>query len=481
MDLKRTICVLTALALLVTAAGCLKVPVFSVQFEANGGSVVSGELTQEIQLDEDAEPPVLERAGYEFLGWEGDWRRISEDTTVSALWDKLITVSFDPGEGELEGESVFVLRQGETPNAPEPTREGYVFEGWEPAVAPASEDITYTAQWSRKKLNAEEIFALVSPAVIEIRATDMYGMEWQGSGFFIDDAGTAVTNFHVMVGAVEATAVLSDGTEVSISGVYDYDKDLDVCLIRVLTRTNEFINVSDEPARTGQTIYAVGSPQGYTSSISSGIVSSESRDIDGVDCIQITAPISPGNSGGPLVNEYGEVLGITAMSRTDGQNLNFAIGIDQIQDLAADLHDAMHLRLFAKRAGSNHMLFSMVRYAEKEENNSPQTATPIIVEEAYAGEIYEKGDVDYFSVQLTAGQNIGAFIYYSSYFNNIAFEIGMIGENGFVLFECDCYEVEGGYVLDFTAPEDGTYYLVVYSPDADILMPISYAVFYLEA
>ena len=84
---------------------------------------------------------------------------------------------------------------------------------------------------------------------------------------------------------------------------------------------------------TGESVYVIGSSEGLTSSFSSGIVSSAQRTAGDIDYIQITAPISHGNSGGPVLNSKGEVIGISTLSIVDGQNLNFAISINTVTQI----------------------------------------------------------------------------------------------------------------------------------------------------
>lgn len=190
-----------------------------------------------------------------------------------------------------------------------------------------------------QELNAKQIFTACSPAVFSLETYtsngDSYGL---ASGFFIDESGIAVTNFHVLENAQSANAVLSDGTICTVEGVLLYDSDLDYAIIKVAGTGFSTIGIGDSGAlESGETIYAIGNPEGLTNSISDGIVSNPSRqDLNGM--IQITAPISSGSSGGALINVYGKAVGITAASYVDGQNLNFAVPINSVipdEDLAA--------------------------------------------------------------------------------------------------------------------------------------------------
>ena len=85
--------------------------------------------------------------------------------------------------------------------------------------------------------------------------------------------------------------------------------------------------------REGDTIYAFGSPIGFTSTLSQGIISSADREVDGRLCVQHDASITHGNSGSPLINEFGEVIGVNTFTYEDSQNLNFAVAISELDNL----------------------------------------------------------------------------------------------------------------------------------------------------
>lgn len=184
----------------------------------------------------------------------------------------------------------------------------------------------------RKELTAEEIYEKCSPAVFYIEVYDKAGKATgSGSGFFIEENGIAVTNHHVIDGAYAAKIRTMDGKEYKVSSVYDMKAGGDWAVIQVEGSGFPTIQRGDMSTVVGgATVYAIGSPRGYEGTISQGIISTISREIDGVDYIQTNAAISPGSSGGALINKYGEVIGITTLSRTDAQNLNFAVPITAI-------------------------------------------------------------------------------------------------------------------------------------------------------
>lgn len=185
-----------------------------------------------------------------------------------------------------------------------------------------------------KELTAEQVYEKCSKATVEIVAEiagDKYNL---GSGFFID-SGEVVTNFHVVAGADRIQVTTSDKKTYEVEQVLGYDEKIDLAILKVNSQ-NESLKESKEGIKTGETIYILGSPLGLTGTFADGMVSSPSRKIEDVDYIQVTAPMSPGNSGGPLLNKYGEVMGVNTWQYADGQNLNFSINISEIDNIKTD-------------------------------------------------------------------------------------------------------------------------------------------------
>ena len=183
------------------------------------------------------------------------------------------------------------------------------------------------------KLSTEEIYQLCSPAVFYIEVYDANKkLIGSGSGFFIDPSGIAVTNYHVIEGASYALIQRSDNDSVySVLGVYNYSVEEDWAVIKIDGNNFPVLNIGDTSSVVGgASIYTIGSPQGLQNSISDGIVSNTSRVVGNTTYIQITAPISAGSSGGALLNDRGQVIGITSAMITSGQNLNLAVPIDRV-------------------------------------------------------------------------------------------------------------------------------------------------------
>jgi S1-C subfamily serine protease len=166
----------------------------------------------------------------------------------------------------------------------------------------------------------------------------------QGSGFIVSNDGRIITNYHVIKNASSAIVKLPDGAFYVVEGILAYDKDRDVALIKARGQNFHTVTLGNsDHIRVGEAIVAIGNPLSLESTVSSGIVSGI-RDAEekGGKFLQITAPISPGSSGGPLFNMVGEVVGITTLYLKDGENLNFAIPINDAKHLlstTSKVHD----------------------------------------------------------------------------------------------------------------------------------------------
>jgi serine protease Do len=160
---------------------------------------------------------------------------------------------------------------------------------------------------------------------------------FQGSGFFIDNHGLAVSNYHVFKGTtigMEQIKLLNDDTVYNVSEVIKKSSDEDFIIFRVNCNDTNYIPMATAKPKIGEKVYAIGSPRGLENTFSSGEVS-QWRD---TNLMQISALIDHGSSGGALINEYGEVIGITSGSFADGSqaNLNYAWSIDAVKPYIND-------------------------------------------------------------------------------------------------------------------------------------------------
>ena len=185
-----------------------------------------------------------------------------------------------------------------------------------------------------------ELVRKVKPAVVSIITYDSEGEPLMtGSGFFVDHC-KVVTNLHVIRGATKVEIKMLDGKgrTYPAAGILAVDTEGDLALMRVdvpQERARSIELASDLPDE-GETIFVIGNPLKLEGSVSDGIVSAV-REVPNVGrIIQITAPISHGNSGSPVFNLRGQVLGVVTVKVTNGQNINLAIAAARVRELQGE-------------------------------------------------------------------------------------------------------------------------------------------------
>ena len=182
----------------------------------------------------------------------------------------------------------------------------------------------------------KRVIQSVSPAVAIIRVNGRDGQEIGiGTGFVIDANGLIATNFHVITEGRPFTIELPSGRMLPVLAVESSDRSSDLALLRVDVGNEKIpsLELSDKPLPSrGSRVLAFGNPLGMRDSVVTGIVSAI-QDIEGREMIQLAMPIQPGNSGGPLVDSQGKVIGIINMKSAIDDNLGFAIPINQLDAL----------------------------------------------------------------------------------------------------------------------------------------------------
>lgn len=184
-----------------------------------------------------------------------------------------------------------------------------------------------------QNLSADQIYAKTTNAIVTIYTFDKNDNAIsQGSGVVLNQKGWVVTNYHVFDGA-DKIVIKHEKKIVSFSEIIAYDREKDILILKIVDRSFPSIPIGNsDMLKIGQKIYAIGSPLGFENTISEGIVSGL-RQSQKNNFIQISAAISPGSSGGAVLNAKGELVAITTSTIAKGQNLNFAIPVNDIINL----------------------------------------------------------------------------------------------------------------------------------------------------
>jgi serine protease Do len=182
----------------------------------------------------------------------------------------------------------------------------------------------------RSKLSITEIVKQAEPAVFLVNTFNNGKGIGMGTGFFIENIGIGVSNFHVFDGGDEWTIQTSDQKQYEVIEIIESSEEFDYIIFQVEKR-KQFpkLEIATTRPEKGEDIVVLGNPKGLESTLTRGIISSI-RDIEKNDkaLLQIDAAISPGSSGSPVMNMKGEVVGIATMKMLECENCNFAMSID---------------------------------------------------------------------------------------------------------------------------------------------------------
>lgn len=228
-----------------------------------------------------------------------------------------------------------------------PTAEGALAHGGgEPPVShsetvvpsPSVGSSTPSTPSSTSPPSLQDLFRRLEPSVVVIVTQDRAGVPLsQGSGFVLTEDGLIATNEHVVRNAASFTVTFHNGDQVGGSLLLATDSECDLALLSVPRRECSPATLGDSASLApGQSVFAITTPQGYSRTMSNGIVSGV-RDATApglkTSMVQISVPISHGSSGGPLFDLEGRVVGVCTATRADAQNLNFAIPSNALQRL----------------------------------------------------------------------------------------------------------------------------------------------------
>lgn len=225
-----------------------------------------------------------------------------------------------------------IMHSGESAPATKPAPKPTTLPGVEPGS-----NFYAAASKPAPERTVRDLVNLLGEAVVQVRTPG--GL---GSGFFINDEGFLITNFHVIEGETQISIEVylqKDGQlerktckQVRIVAL---NKFADLALLKVedkdVPRFKYAMLGSSDALAVGERVFAIGSPLGLERTVTEGILSTKTRQMQGALYLQTTAQINPGNSGGPLFNLSGEVVGVTNMKITFGEGLGFAIPVETVR------------------------------------------------------------------------------------------------------------------------------------------------------
>ena len=190
-----------------------------------------------------------------------------------------------------------------------------------------------TPEGSQAALPPEKIYRKVLPSVMTLEVENQCGEKYVGSAVLVLADDVALTAWHVVSDARSVWAVFADGQRVKVTGCIDHEAGRDLALLKLEKKMPRRRAVlCRELQSVAARAYAVGAPRGFDFSITDGLIS-QIRTVNGLLQYQLSCPISPGNSGGPILNQLGEVIGISTWTKADAQNVNFAIPVQEISRL----------------------------------------------------------------------------------------------------------------------------------------------------
>ncbi len=319
-----------------------------------------------------------------------------------------------------------------------------------------------------KELSPSEIYKKSISSVVELEVLTNDGDLVIGSGFFVY-SGILITNYHVIEGATDIRVYTSDGYEYTVETILGYDKDLDIAWLSIDAVTDHLRTYYGDVA-AGDKVYALGSSQGLTGTISDGIISAASRVSNGVNYIQTSAPISGGNSGGPLINAYGEVVGVNTFTLINGQNLNFAVEVFQCWDVsfASPIKPDDYFKSNVK-ADKYRYVFENI-----DKSWSMETAQ-IIDEDTFVSGWFKYVNTDYYHLKVTGDKvvNITGYPYKQADFSTFDFKI--IDANSNVVATTTTLTVDGyNYRTLEKLLTSGDYWIVVNTSKTDMSSTMYY-------
>ncbi len=247
------------------------------------------------------------------------------------------TVTFNLNGGTLQsGELTQVVEEGKAATAPVAVN-GHKTLTWDADFSCVTGDMTVNAVWEKVELTNVQLAEVGQKATVTIEVETINGYSSRGSGFFIGNDGTLITAFHVIEMAAEIYIITDDGAKRPLEKVISFNPVYDIAILKIDYETPNYLEICENAAKVGESVVAIGSALGeLDGTVTYGYISSVKRMVGKIECIQTDAAISEGNSGGPLLNIYGEVIGMNCFYYLDGQNLNLAVKISMLDNIGEE-------------------------------------------------------------------------------------------------------------------------------------------------
>lgn len=194
------------------------------------------------------------------------------------------------------------------------------------------------------KMNPEEIYEKIGLSVVNIKAMRDDGSGASGAGVIFTDDGYIITNDHVIRGRTSSMEVYLADKRLFKAKLIATDPRMDLAVIKIEGNDLQTVKFGDsDKVKKGSVVVAIGNPYGLEDTLTAGRISNLNRDVseelNTIRCLQMDASINPGSSGGALLNEYGELIGINVMGATKAENIGFAIPSNDVKKIVEQLKD----------------------------------------------------------------------------------------------------------------------------------------------
>ena len=203
----------------------------------------------------------------------------------------------------------------------------------EEPVSPENSGSSGIAKSSGRE-ESEEIFRKINPAIVYITGKTGAGEEPLGIGFIVNKSGVIFTSLHIFLTykikiPEEISVKLKDGKIYSVDSILFWDANMDLCVLKINAENSPFVSLEDSSKfDSGEKIYVINSNLDSECTLTSGMISGKGD--WPFNWFKVNALLSPGNSGGPVINSQGKVIGMLIILDEGGQNINFAVSINEI-------------------------------------------------------------------------------------------------------------------------------------------------------